>query len=236
MKIRALLLAIALLAGAALAGAADPRGELRVAIPWTPENLDPTMNLSSIRATVGVSIFDSLVGRDADNQHRPRARRVLEGARRHDVAAQAAPRRRVPQRRAVQRRGRALHLRARARPQPEVAQPRERGRGRAGRGASTTTRSTWRCASPTRRCSTGSSTSRSSRRSTPPRRATRAWRCGRWAPARSSFVELVKDDHLIVEAFDRHWRGAAEGPRASSSSRSPSPSPARPRCATARST
>ena len=47
---------------------AQPQGELRVAIPWTPENLDPTMNLSSIRATVGVSIFDSLVGRDADQR------------------------------------------------------------------------------------------------------------------------------------------------------------------------
>src|SRR5438132_3954486 len=46
----------------------QPQGELRVAIPWTPENLDPTMNLSSIRATVGVSIFDSLVGRDADQR------------------------------------------------------------------------------------------------------------------------------------------------------------------------
>ena len=48
--------------------AAEPKGELRVAIPWTPENLDPTMNLSSIRATVGVSLFDSLVGRDRDNR------------------------------------------------------------------------------------------------------------------------------------------------------------------------
>jgi peptide/nickel transport system substrate-binding protein len=47
------------------APAADPKGELRVAIPWTPENLDPTMNLSSIRAAVGASLFDSLVGRDA---------------------------------------------------------------------------------------------------------------------------------------------------------------------------
>ena len=45
-----------------------PRGELRVAIPWTPENLDPTMNLASIRAAVGASLFDSLVGRDADNK------------------------------------------------------------------------------------------------------------------------------------------------------------------------
>jgi peptide/nickel transport system substrate-binding protein len=60
--------AIVLLALGGLAGAADPRGELRVGIPWTPENLDPTMNLSSIRATVGASIFDSLVGRDRDNR------------------------------------------------------------------------------------------------------------------------------------------------------------------------
>ena len=27
---------------------AQPAGELRVALPWTPENLDPTMNLASI--------------------------------------------------------------------------------------------------------------------------------------------------------------------------------------------
>ena len=47
---------------------AQPQGELRVAIPWTPENLDPTMNLSSFRAMVGVSMFDSLVGRDAENR------------------------------------------------------------------------------------------------------------------------------------------------------------------------
>jgi peptide/nickel transport system substrate-binding protein len=67
-KIRALLLATALLSCAAVAGAADPRGELRVAIPWTPENLDPTMNLASIRAAVGTSLFDSLVGRDRDNR------------------------------------------------------------------------------------------------------------------------------------------------------------------------
>lgn len=48
--------------------AAEPQGEIRVAIPWTPENLDPTLNLSSIRAQVGVSIFDSLVGRDAEKR------------------------------------------------------------------------------------------------------------------------------------------------------------------------
>ncbi len=51
-----------------MAAPAEPPGELRVALPWTPENLDPTMNLSSIRAAVGVSMFDSLVGRDAENR------------------------------------------------------------------------------------------------------------------------------------------------------------------------
>src|SRR5262244_2157040 len=61
-------LVIALLALLTTPTAAQPQAELRVAIPWTPENLDPTMNLSSFRAMVGVSIFDSLVGRDAENR------------------------------------------------------------------------------------------------------------------------------------------------------------------------
>jgi len=64
-----LIVAVALVSNLpSLALAIDPPGELRVAIPWTPENLDPTMNLSSIRAQVGMSIFDSLVGRDAGNR------------------------------------------------------------------------------------------------------------------------------------------------------------------------
>jgi peptide/nickel transport system substrate-binding protein len=54
-------------AGSGPAVAQSP-GELRVALPWTPENLDPRMNLSSIRAKVGVGILDSLVGRDAENR------------------------------------------------------------------------------------------------------------------------------------------------------------------------
>ena len=65
------LVALALAPGVALAPAparSQGTGELRVALPWTPENLDPTMNLSSIRAKVGVSMFDSLVGRDAENR------------------------------------------------------------------------------------------------------------------------------------------------------------------------
>ena len=66
-------LAVAALSLTAPAGSlqAQPQGDLRVAIPWTPENLDPTMNLSSIRAAIGVSMFDSLVGRDGDNRVAP---------------------------------------------------------------------------------------------------------------------------------------------------------------------
>src|SRR5947209_19998073 len=63
----ALTVAVLLILPGVPAGA-QPQGELRVAIPWTPENLDPTMNLSSIRAMVGVIMFDSLVGRDGDNR------------------------------------------------------------------------------------------------------------------------------------------------------------------------
>ncbi len=63
-----IILVVMLLGLAPSAYAADPPGELRVAIPWTPENLDPSMNLSSIRAQVGMSIFDSLVGRNAEKR------------------------------------------------------------------------------------------------------------------------------------------------------------------------
>ena len=65
---RVVILLIPLLALSTSLALAQPQGELRVAIPWTPENLDPTMNLSSFRAMVGVSILDSLVGRDAENR------------------------------------------------------------------------------------------------------------------------------------------------------------------------
>jgi peptide/nickel transport system substrate-binding protein len=68
MRRAALGLALVLAATLAVAAPAFAQGELRVAIPWTPENLDPTMNLSSIRAQVGVSLFDSLLGRDAEGK------------------------------------------------------------------------------------------------------------------------------------------------------------------------
>ncbi len=69
MKHRILILLVAAVASLfSSAHAAEPPGELHVAIPWTPENLDPSMNLSSIRAQVGMSLFDSMVGRDAQRQ------------------------------------------------------------------------------------------------------------------------------------------------------------------------
>ena len=51
--------------------AAEAPGELYVAIPWTPENLDPSMNLSSIRDQVDMSQFNFLVGRVAQNRIAP---------------------------------------------------------------------------------------------------------------------------------------------------------------------
>jgi len=69
MRISLLVILVAMLVALCPAThAADPREELRVAIPWTPENLDPTMNLSSIRAQIGANIFDSLAGRNAENR------------------------------------------------------------------------------------------------------------------------------------------------------------------------
>ena len=59
---------LALILAVAAPAAAQGPGDLRVAIPWTPENLDPTMNLASLRSQVGVSIFDSLVDRDGDGK------------------------------------------------------------------------------------------------------------------------------------------------------------------------
>jgi peptide/nickel transport system substrate-binding protein len=68
---KALAIAVVAILGTALAlGSAspEPKGELRVGIPWTPEILDPTMNLASIRAAVGASMFDSLLDRDEDGK------------------------------------------------------------------------------------------------------------------------------------------------------------------------
>src|SRR5260370_41908868 len=64
--IAAALAALLILPGAP--AGAQPQGELLVAIPWTPENLDPTMNLSSLRSQDGVSLFDSLVDRDGEGK------------------------------------------------------------------------------------------------------------------------------------------------------------------------
>ena len=150
-----------------------------------------------------------LAGRARRRQpHRAPAGRVVAARGRHDVAAQAQARRRLPRRRALQRGGGAVHLPAGARPGAEVAQPRQHGRDRAGGRHRRLHGEPRHAASPTRRSSTGCSTFPWCRRSTPPRRATRAWRSSRSARGPYRFVELVKDDRLVVEAFDRHWRGA----------------------------
>jgi hypothetical protein len=165
---------------------AQSQGELRVAIPWTPENLDPTMNLSSFRAMVGVSIFDSLVGRGCREPHRAPARGVMAPRRRGHVAAQASPGRRLPRRRALQCRGRCASpssgcsIRSRNRPTAPT------WRRSCGWRWWTTTRSTSSRASPMRPSSTGSWTSPSCRPSTSRRKATRAWPCARWAQVRTA--------------------------------------------------
>ena len=65
MKVRLAACAAALLLVLLPSGAgAQPQGELRIAIPWTPENLDPTMNLAAAIAPPA-----SMVTRDASASH-----------------------------------------------------------------------------------------------------------------------------------------------------------------------
>ena len=211
MKIRALLFAIALLFGAVLAGAADPRGEMRVALPWTPENLDPTMNLASIRATVGVSLFDSLVGRDADNRIVPQ---LAESWRRSTTRRwQLKLRRGV-----VFHNGEPFNAEAVRFTFERVLDPNQKSPNRANVGevarvevlddytVNLVTAPALRAAAqPAHRL--------------PDRPAEVHRREGQPGPGPAPgrhravpLVELVKDDHLIVEAFDRHWRGAPPDP------------------------
>jgi peptide/nickel transport system substrate-binding protein len=155
-------------------------GELRVALPWTPENLDPTMNLSSIRAKVGVSLFDSLVGRDADNRIVPQLAESWKAL--DDLTWQFKLRRGVVFHTNVGEVARVdvlddytVNLVLRQPYAPLVNRlidfsivPPKYTAEKGNQGLAL------------RPVGTG--------------------------PFR--FVELIKDDHLIVEAFDRHWRSA----------------------------
>ena len=207
MRPRALALAVVLLSCAALAGAADPKGELRVALPWTPENLDPTMNLASIRAAVGVSLFDSLVGRDADNRIVPQLAeswKLLD-----ELTWQFKLRRGV-----VFHNGEPFNAEAVRATVDRVLDPNQKSPNRANIAEivrvevlddATVNLVTQKPYAPLLNRLVDFAM-------LPPRYTAEKGNQGAalrpvgTGPFR--FVELVKDDHLIVEAFDRHWRGA----------------------------
>jgi peptide/nickel transport system substrate-binding protein len=186
---------------------AQPAGELRVALPWTPENLDPTMNLSSIRAKVGVSMFDSLVGRDADNRIVPQLAESWKAL--DDLTWQFRLRRGV-----VFHDGEPFDAEAVRFTFERVLDPNQKSPNRANVGE------------VVRVDVVDDHTVNLVLRQpyaplvnrlidfpiVPPKYTAEKGNQGLalrpigTGPFR--FVELVKDDHLIVEAFDRHWRGA----------------------------
>ncbi|HYB40739.1 MAG TPA: ABC transporter substrate-binding protein [Candidatus Methylomirabilis sp.] len=205
--LRAFLLLCA--AGLAAPGGAIPesRGELRIALPWTPENLDPTMNLSSIRAAVGVSIFDSLVGRDAENRVVPQLAeswRLLD-----DTTWQFRLRKGV-----VFHDGEPFNAEAVRFTIQRVLDPAQKSPNRANVAEidrveviddATVNIATHRPYAPLLVrlidfpiVPPGYTAEKGNQGL--------ALRPVGTGPFR--FVELVKDDHLILEAFDRHWRGA----------------------------
>ena len=166
------------------AGAQSP-GELRVALPWTPENLDPTMNLSSIRAKVGVGIFDSLVGRDAENRITPQLAESWKAL--DDLTLQLKLRRGV-----VFHNGEPFNAEAVRFTFERVLDPNQKSPNRANVGEVArvemlddyTLNLVLR--QPYAPLLNRLIDSRSCRRSTPPRRATRGWPFARWGPAHSS--------------------------------------------------
>ena len=189
------------------AGAADPRGELRVAIPWTPENLDPTMNLSSIRAAVGASLFDSLVGRDRDNRIVPELAeswRLL-----NDTTWQFKLRRGVLFHDGEPCNAEAVRFTLERVLSPEQKSPNRANIAEVARidvvDELTVNLVTSRPYAPLLNRLIDFPI-------LPPRYTTEKGNQGQalrpvgTGPFR--FVSLVKDEHLVVEAFDRHWRGA----------------------------
>ena len=187
--------------------AAQGGGELRVAIPWTPENLDPTMNLSSLRSQVGVSIFDSLVDRDGEGKivgALAESWRLLD-----DRTWQFRLRRGV-----VFHNGEPFNAEAVRSTFLRVLNPEQKSPNRAN------------VAEVERIDVLDEHTLNLVTKNpyapflarlidfpmVPPRYTAEKGNAGLalrpvgTGPFR--FVELVKDDHLVVEAFDRHWRGA----------------------------
>ncbi len=199
------LLLIALALGTP-AGAADPKGELRVAIPWTPENLDPTMNLASIRAAIGVSLFDSLVGRDRDNKIVPELAESWQLV--NDTTWQFKLRRGVVFHNGEPFNADAVRFTVQRVLDPEQKSPNRANIGEVARVEAvdelTVNIVTARPYAPllNRLIDFPILPPKYTAEKGNPGMALRPVGTG---PYR--FVSLVKDEHLIVEAFDRHWRG-----------------------------
>jgi peptide/nickel transport system substrate-binding protein len=199
--------AAALLAMLPSCAGAQPQGELRVAIPWTPENLDPTMNLSSIRAMVGVTMFDSLVGRDAENRIVPQLAeswRLVD-----DTTWQLKLRRSV-----VFHDGEPFNAEAVRFTFQRVLDPEQKSPNRANMAeiARVDVIDDYTVNLVTRQPYAPLINRLLDFPIVPPRYAAEKGNQGMalrpvgTGPYR--FVEQVKDDRLVVEAFDRHWRGA----------------------------
>jgi peptide/nickel transport system substrate-binding protein len=205
---RALLLVVAALLVLMPARApAQPQGELRVAIPWTPENLDPTMNLSSFRAMVGVSLFDSLVGRDAENHIVPQLAeswRLVD-----DVTWQLKLRRGV-----VFHDGEPFNAEAVRFTFQRVLDPEQKSPNRANVAEIVRVEvvDDYTVNLVTRQPYAPLINRLLDFAIVPPKYVAEKRNQGMalkpvgTGPYR--FVELIKDDRMVVEAFDRHWRGA----------------------------
>jgi peptide/nickel transport system substrate-binding protein len=186
---------------------AQSQGELRVAIPWTPENLDPTMNLSSFRAMVGVSMFDSLVGRDAENRIVPQLAeswRLVD-----DVTWQLKLRKGV-----VFHDGEPFNAEAVRFTFQRVLDPEQKSPNRANVAEITRVEvvDDYTVNLITRQPYAPLINRLLDFAIVPPKYVAEkgnqgfALRPVGTGPYR--FVELIKDDRMVVEAFDRHWRGA----------------------------
>jgi len=205
---RVLLLAVAALLALMPARApAQPQGELRVAIPWTPENLDPTMNLSSFRAMVGVSLFDSLVGRDAENRIVPQLAeswRLVD-----DVKWQLKLRRGV-----VFHDGEPFNAETVRFTFQRVLDPEQKSPNRANVAEIVRVEvvDDYTVNVVTRQPYAPLINRLLDFAMVPPKYVAEKGNQGMalrpvgTGPYR--FVELIKDDRMVVEAFDRHWRGA----------------------------
>jgi peptide/nickel transport system substrate-binding protein len=186
---------------------AQSPGELRVAIPWTPENLDPTMNLSSFRAMVGVSIFDSLVGRDGENRIVPQLAeswRLVD-----DVTWQLKLRRGV-----VFHDGEPFNAEAVRFTFQRVLDPEQKSPNRANVAEIVRVEvvDDYTVNVVTRQPYAPLVNRLLDFAIVPPKYvAEKGYQGMALRPVGTGpyrFVELIKDDRMVVEAFDRHWRGA----------------------------